>query len=183
MRNKEIYMQRLLVGAIEANQVEVIREELKKIIAAFQDQPRFLEILKSPAMTSQKRKEWLEEAFSGEVSQTLVEFLVFLVHEEAFDHLGKIEQLYDGAIRRCLEEHFNLMEGVVYSALPLEGSQLKQLEGAFAKKFDKQVKLDQIVDSSLIGGYRVEVGGHVYDDTIDVQLQQLKESLNDVDLY
>lgn len=182
MQNKEAYGRRLLLATIEANQVEMVREELKKVLAVLKKQPQFLEIFKSPTMTMSKRKEWLEAAFAGEISQILMEFLVFLVDEEVFDRLDEIEAFYDETIRCCLEADFGLVEGTVYSAISLENVQLEQLEAVFSKKLNKQVTFVSVVNPSLIGGYRVEVSGHVYDDTVGVKLQQLKASLHQVNL-
>ena len=182
MKNKEVYMNRLLTAAIENNQVEVIREEIKQLLATLTDQPRFLEIFKSPTMNTQKQQQFFAEAFTNQISQTLVDFGLVLIQDEMFDYLADIGRLYDEAIVKCLDEHFHYLEGVVYSAVSLEDKQLEMLERVFTDKFGKQVKLESIVEPSLIGGYRVEISGHVYDDTIGVQLQRLEESLNHVDL-
>ena|GEM_PF-1665651 len=183
MGNNDVYAQRLLLSAIEANQVEVVREEVKKVLATLDSQPRFLEILRSPTLTIQKQKTWLEEAFQGQLSQTLIDFLKVLIEEEAFDRLEGIGRLYGEAIVQCLEEHFDLLEGTVHSAVPLEEGQLETLERVFSEKFGKQVKLESIVMPALMGGYRVEVNGHIYDDTIGVQIEQLEKSLHHVDLH
>ena len=183
MKNKEVYMNQLLEAAIETNQIEVIREEIKQLLAIFANQPRFLEIFKSPTMDTEKQKKWLEEAFANQISQTVVDFLLVLVQDEMFDYFADIARLYDETIAKGLEDHLHLLEGVVYSAISLEKKQLATLERVFANKFGKRVKLQSIVDESLVGGYRVEISGHVYDDTIGVQLQRLEKSLHHVDLY
>ena len=181
-KNSEFYAWQLLSNAIEANQVETIRVEMKEIMVALQEQPRFLELLKAPVMTMEKKKEWIKETFSGQVSHVLTDFLVTLIKEDVFNRLEEIARFYDETVGRYLEAYFDIVEGNVYSATPLADFQLEKLQQLFTEKIGKQVRLTEVVDASLIGGYKVEVKSHVYDATVGLQLQQLKASLRNVDL-
>ena len=181
-KNSEIYAWKLITNAAEVNQVEMVRAEMKEVLIALQEQPRFLEILKSPVMTIKTKKEWVKDTFLGQVSAVLVDFLIMLIEDEVFDYLAEIEKFYDETVSQYLEEYFNIVEGKVYSAIPLADIQLEKLETLFTEKIGKQVRLRSIVDVSLMGGYKVEVKSYVYDDTVVLQLHQLKESLRKVDL-
>jgi len=182
MRNSEVDAWQLIVDAAEVNQVEIIRSELGGLLAVLHDVPRFLEILKSPAVRIDQKKEWVEATFSGHISAVLMNFLIRLIKEERFDSLAEVEKLYDQTVSQYLEEYANIVEGKVYSATPLLSLQLEQLEHLFTEKMGKQVKLTEVIDASLIGGYKVEIKSQMYDNTIGLQLQQLKESLQKVDL-
>ena len=177
VNHNEVYVWQLFAHAYEGEQVEAIRKEMKNMQIILQEQPRFLEILKSPAMTIEKKKEWFKATFSDQTSTVLMDFLMTLIEEEKFDDLEEIATIYDQLVSRYLEEQFNIVEGNVYSAIPLADDQVEKLEHVFTNKLQKQVKLGSIIDSSLIAGYRVELQGRVYDDTVGLQVQQLKESL------
>lgn len=181
-KNSEIYAAQLFIDAASADQVEVIRTEMKKVLMALLDQPQFLDILKSPVIDVGKKKEWVKGVYLGQVSTILIDFFMTLIESDVFDRLKEIEGFYDHYVCQYLEEYFNIVEGVVYSAFPLADFELKKLENIFTEKIGKQVRLVEVVDATLLGGYKVEVKSYVYDGTIRLQLQQLKQSLRNVDL-
>ena len=91
--------------------------------------------------------------------------------------LPVIEKVYRQTLTNYLEERYGAITGRVYSAIPLVGDQLSQLEQVFSKKFARQVKLESHIDTSLLGGYKVEINNQVFDDTVDMRMKQLKEKL------
>ena len=52
----------------------------------------------------------------------------------------------------------------------------------FTKKLNQKVKLNVVIDSSLLGGYKVNLADVVYDNSIKLQLKNLKQSLMSVEL-
>lgn len=176
------YAWKLLVEAIEANEVASIRSEVEKMMIVLQEQPRFLELLKAPMMEVKKKKEWIEETFFDQLSRIVIDFWLLLVEEDAMDQLEAIAKHYDATLHQHMKEQLDVVEGKVYSATGLTVIQLEKLEQLFTEKTNMQVRLTPIVDVSLIGGYKVEVNGHVYDDTVGLQLKQLRASLKSVDL-
>ncbi|MCL1991035.1 MAG: ATP synthase F1 subunit delta [Defluviitaleaceae bacterium] len=182
VKNNEVYAWQLFIDGAKTNQVELIRDELKNIIEVLKAQPRFNDILNMPTMTIQQKKQLIEESFSGDISATVIHFLTTLVEEEGFDRLESVERIYDETVRQYLDDHLNIIEGVVYSVHPLKTHQLERLVAAFSQKTGKQVRFKEVVDASLIGGYKVELESQVYDDTIATQLEALRASIKKVDL-
>ena len=177
-RKSEEYALDLFSLAYEAKQVEEIRTELKKTLALLQKEPKIIEILQNPIMVIEEKNAFLEQIFSNQVSDVLTNFLIDLLGEGAFEQLDEIEHIYDQAVKQYLEDYLGVVEGEVHSAVPLTKEQLKELIEALKKKLDKEVRLTTFVDPTLIGGYRVNIRNKVYDDTIKMQLNQLKESLH-----
>lgn len=70
----------------------------------------------------------------------------------------------------------------MYSAVDLNKDQLTRLTYTFTKKLNKQIKLNVVVDPSLLGGYKVSLGDVVYDNSIKLQLKNLKDNLLNVEL-
>ena len=60
--------------------------------------------------------------------------------------------------------------------------QLTELTYAFTKKLNQKVKLNVEIDPSLLGGYKVNLGNVVYDNSIKLQLKNLKNNLLNVEL-
>ena len=176
-KNSESYALDLFALAYDENKVEEVRQELKTLITLLKGEPMMITILKNPKMVLGEKKKFLQEGVAREMSSILIDFVMRLIEEEALDLLDHIAFLYNQGVRQYLEDYLGIVEGEVYSAVPLTEDQMKRLTQTFERKCGKEVRFIATVDPSLIGGYRVKIQSKVYDDTIKLQLNQLRESL------
>ncbi|GAA4180760.1 F0F1 ATP synthase subunit delta [Gryllotalpicola koreensis] len=65
----------------------------------------------------------------------------------------------------------------VTSAQPLSAAQLDRLRGVLAKRYDKAIAFNTVVDPQLIGGLRVRVGDDVIDSSIATRLSDVRLQL------
>ncbi len=70
-----------------------------------------------------------------------------------------------------------MLKGKLLTAILLDENTLYETEQRFSALLDDEVLLTQEVNTALLGGIRVEIGGRVYDDTVRGQLAQLKGAL------
>jgi F-type H+-transporting ATPase subunit delta len=68
----------------------------------------------------------------------------------------------------------------VTSAAPLSKAQLSDLAAALKRKVGKTVKLNEHVDSSLIGGLMVKVGSQMIDSSLKTKLTAMKIAMKEV---
>jgi F-type H+-transporting ATPase subunit delta len=59
-------------------------------------------------------------------------------------------------------------------AAPLDADQRKRLEVALSKQYDREIRLNVIVDPIILGGLRVQVGSEVIDGTISNRIATLR---------
>ncbi len=65
--------------------------------------------------------------------------------------------------------------GSLHSAFPLSDQTKAAITDLITRELDaKSVSLDEFIDPSLVGGYRVDLPGHQIDQTIKTQLTTLK---------
>lgn len=74
-------------------------------------------------------------------------------------------------------EHSGEMVVTVTTATPLHDEQIERLAGIYEKKLDRPVHLTMVVDSSVIGGMRIQYGASVIDNTVAAQLRGLKKKI------
>jgi len=65
----------------------------------------------------------------------------------------------------------------VRSAHPLTDADRERLERALARQYGRDVHLNVVVDPSLLGGLRVEIGDDVIDGTVSARLDQARRKL------
>jgi F-type H+-transporting ATPase subunit delta len=78
---------------------------------------------------------------------------------------------------RVVAAQSDLVVATVYTAKALPAAQLERLGGALSTKYGKQLKINQIVDPSLLGGVRVQIGDDVIDGSIASRINELRLQL------
>ena len=76
-----------------------------------------------------------------------------------------------------VNDYFGIKVGKVYSAYELTEDQIHKIEKAMSQKEAKKVQLRMVIDESLIGGIKVEVDNHIYDDSLSYKLESLRKEL------
>lgn len=62
----------------------------------------------------------------------------------------------------------------VVSAVPLSAKQLDRLRAGLAKQHGRDLRINQVVDPSIIGGLRVQIGDDVIDGSVATRLTDLR---------
>lgn len=68
-------------------------------------------------------------------------------------------------------------EAVVYSAFPIDASQLSGVVATLEKRFGRKLNATVQLDPELIGGIKVVVGDEVLDTSVKARLEQMKVAL------
>ncbi len=68
-------------------------------------------------------------------------------------------------------------EGVIYSAFPLDDSQLNDLKALLESRFGR-LELSVVVEPALIGGIKAVVGDQVLDTSVSGKLANMRAALN-----
>ena len=69
-------------------------------------------------------------------------------------------------------------EAKVYSTRPLTEKESDAISSVFAQKVGKQsLRIENIIDPSLIGGIRLQIGNRIYDSSLSTKLERLKLDL------
>ena len=69
---------------------------------------------------------------------------------------------------------------IVTTATPLKQEQIDKLIAVYSKKIGRAVHINSVVDPSVLGGMRVQVGDEVTDNTVVAQLENLQRSVKAV---
>lgn len=96
-----------------------------------------------------------------------------LVHNRRLSVLPEIRELFE----RLKEEHEGQVEALITSALPLSEDQAKRLCGKLEAKYGRKVMAKVVVDASLIGGVKVQVGDEVIDGSLRGRLEAMSHML------
>jgi len=79
--------------------------------------------------------------------------------------------------RALVNAQSGVSDATVYSASPIDASQLTDVVGALEKRFNRKLNASVVVEPELIGGIRVVVGDEVLDTSVKARLEQMKVAL------
>ena len=88
----------------------------------------------------------------------------------------RIGALLSGAASIVADEAGRLL-ATVTTAVPLSAAQQKRLVGALAVRYGRQPRLNIVIDPTVIGGLRVQLGDEVVDGTVASRLSDLRLQL------
>ena len=138
--------------------------ELSELHSALLNLPVVRAKLYDYQATSEARVKLFREVFSG---KTLNKVTMRLA-EHATCYLETIQWLINKFSR-----HMGESMVTVTTATPLKKEQIKRLVEVYSAKVGRQVHINSVVDPTVLGGMRIQVGDEVTDNTVVAQLQNL----------
>ena len=144
--------------------------ELSELHSALLNLPVVRAKLYDYQATSEARVKLFREVFSGKtlnkVTMRLAEHATCNLRRRRY--LETIQWLINKFSRRMGESMVT-----VTTATPLKKEQIKRLVEVYSAKVGRQVHINSVVDPTVLGGMRIQVGDEVTDNTVVAQLQNL----------
>ena len=144
--------------------------ELSELHSALLNLPVVRAKLYDYQATSEARVKLFHEVFSGKtlnkVTLRLAEHATCNLRRRRY--LETIQWLINKFSR-----HMGESMVTVTTATPLKKEQIKRLVEVYSAKVGRQVHINSVVDPTVLGGMRIQVGDEVTDNTVVAQLQNL----------
>ena len=167
------YASALLSIAIDENKVVAYQKEVKELSKIIRDNPDFLMLLDSRFLLVSERKEKVSEILVN-FSTDVINFIKIIVEHNRVNYLEDILQ----AFNTLCNENQDIVEGLVYTAFPLEEETLLKIKKKISQIENREVDLITRIDPSLIGGVKVVINSHVYDGSIKNQIEKMQIDLS-----
>ncbi|MBN7792922.1 F0F1 ATP synthase subunit delta [Microbacterium sp. 2216-1] len=88
----------------------------------------------------------------------------------------RVRQLLSRAIRIVSAQDGRTV-ATVYTAAPLNAAQETRLRDALAGRYGGEISINQVIDSTVVGGLRVQIADDVIDGSISARLADLRQKL------
>ena len=145
-------------------------QELKKVIASNDE---FMALLNAPKISADRKKELIAQILTG-AQPIVVNMIQFLIEKKRLNELVSVVDQYQ-ALAAAAQ---GTADAKVYSTRELTAQERAEISGAFGKLVGKeQLNITNIIDASLIGGVRVQIGNYIFDSTVAAKLEDLKRVL------
>lgn len=152
------------------DQMEAELSVVKEVVA---NNVELNSVLKSPKLPVSKKKEILKEAF-GSCNTYVLNTLMLLIDRHREDNIAEVA---DEFIQLANEDR-GIAEAKVYTIRPLTTDESAALSSSFAAKVGKKsLRINNIVDSNLLGGVKIRIGNRIFDGSLSGKLERLERQL------
>lgn len=150
-----------------------VEMDLREVQKAFAANPELLELFSSPKLEATEKKAVITKLF-GQANVYVVNTLQLLSDRK---RLKEISSIVDDYIRLDNADK-GIEDAKVYSVSPLTEEQRASISSVFAKKIGKEaLRIENIIDPSLIGGLRLQIGNRIFDSSVSAKLERLQRQL------
>jgi len=159
--------------AKEQNLLTQMEEELQAVKQIFSEQKELLAFLEHPKLSKSAKKEVIANSFS-KFSKPVVNTLFIMLEGH---RTGEIKLMAEEFIQLANEEN-SIAEATVYTVHPLTDTERDAVSTVFAAKVGKRtLKINNIADSSIIGGIKLQIGNRIFDGSVSGKLERLSKQL------
>ena len=166
------YASALLSLAVDDNKVIDYQKEVKELRKIIRDNEDFILLLDSRFLSIEERMNNAEKILKG-FSPDVINFIKIIIKHNRTCYLEDILEAFNS----LCNENQDIVEGLIYSAFPLEEDTLLKIKKKISQIENHEVDLIPHIDPSLIGGVKVVINSHVYDGSIKNQLEKMQIDL------
>ncbi|TCP69513.1 F0F1 ATP synthase subunit delta [Baia soyae] len=168
------YASALYQVANENRLVDQVGADLQLVSETLAKTPEFVTLLQSPKVALEEKKELISSAFT-QVQSITKNFLSVIVEGRREEALAEISKEYT----KLADDAKGVLEVVVTSASSLDDAERDGVTDAFSKILGRQVRIQEKVDKSLLGGLVVQVGDRLYDGSVKNKLERFQDTLKE----
>jgi F-type H+-transporting ATPase subunit delta len=169
------YAESFVFYAKETIGMERCIDEVKNLKRIIQDNPQFLYILLSPAVTNTEKCTFVGEILQDNFSPQLLQFLALIIEKK---RTGLLVDMLDYI--RITYSHGEATNAVLKSAYFLDLEVIEEIEKKLEHKLQRRLHFYLDLDSTLLGGVQVTIGTTVIDGSLKRRLEELRGKLKSV---
>jgi F-type H+-transporting ATPase subunit delta len=170
------YGKALYEAARDMNKVDQILDELKSIEEILRQEPDFGEFFTTPVISGPEKKNVIKNIFAGRISDEALNFLMILIDKRRTASFGRILKEY----RKLVDHNLGISLGTILSVEPLTDIQMKSFEEKTGILLKRNIKLENKIEPSIMGGVKIFIEGKVIDASIRKQLQDLEGRIKQI---
>ena len=167
------YAEALFQVAQSQNVLAEVSADLKELAKAFETTPELVSLLQAPKISSEKKKAMVSNILSN-AHQAVVNTLHLLIDKKRINEVSLVAEEFQ-ALAAAAQ---GAAVATVFSTRTLTDAERAEISAAFAKLVGmEKLEITNVIEPSLLGGIRVQIGNYIYDSTVASKLESLKRTL------
>lgn len=132
-----------------------------------------VKVMENPAISINSKNEILDSVFSNHISDKIINFLKILIDKKRFNELNQIIQAYSNEV----DNINNIKRVEVISAIEITEDRRQRLIEKLQNKLQKNVIVNWVLDSEIIGGLVIKIDDDVIDNSLKNKLENLSKNI------
>ncbi len=166
------YAGALFATARRLGKVTAVEEDLQALLDARRDSPAFRQVLESPLIPADRRREMIGRALAN-LDELTRSFVDLLITKRRADALPAIREEF----RRFADEAAGIARVYLTVAAPITDAERERLDAAFEARCGRKVELQVRVEPAVLGGVVARIGDTVWDGSVRGALEAMKEEM------
>lgn len=167
-----VYARSLFEVAVDADKLDVVREQLGQFADALDTTPDLAVFFFSPYFSPQEKKDGLSGLLDGP-DPVVRNFLELLVEKHRMPAVFRLRREYD----RLWQEENKLLPVQITSAVELDAATIERIGREIGEQTGRKVQLESTVDPEVLGGIVLRVGNSILDASIRTRLETLRKQV------
>lgn len=168
------YAQAILAVASGEGLLEQVEEEMSLIREMLTGSNALRQFLKNTQITPGEKQKTVMEIFENKVSGVVLQQIALVILQKRGDLLlNIIDELF-----RLAAESRKKKIGRIITAIPIPETVEKRLEEVLSEFMGTAILLKNSVDSSILGGFILQIDDKIIDASIQGQLGRLREEIS-----
>jgi F-type H+-transporting ATPase subunit delta len=169
------YAKALFDEAVSKASLDAVHADLDFIKKTLKSSRELKAVLKSPIIQSYKKQAIVTETFAGNVGALTQDLLKLLVSQSRAGYLPDIIVSFF----RMYNDSKGISEVKVTTATEMDAdNEQKIVEYIKAKSGYPNVKINKKVDAAILGGFIVDFGGKLLDNSVRYKLEKIEKELS-----
>jgi F-type H+-transporting ATPase subunit delta len=172
------YAKSLLDLSIEQNVLTEVKGDMESFLRMITNKDLHL-LLKSPIVNATKKEQIFKALFDGKFNKLTSAFMTLILKKGRESNLPDIAKDFI----RQYKELIGLSSVKITSAVALDEATIADLKTKLiaSKETAKDVEVITAVDPKLLGGFVIQIGDKLYDNSILHKLNQVKKNISNQD--
>jgi F-type H+-transporting ATPase subunit delta len=167
------YAKALFQLAQEQGVTAEAESQLTALVTAVEQDAEIRAFLAAPGITTENKIQAIRAAFGDQASPIVLNTISLLIERGRQGELASLLEAY----RQVSGSALGRTDALVTSAKPLSEQERDRLAARFGELIGKTVRVENIVDSSILGGLTVRIGDTLYDGSLRGKLDRLSKQL------
>ena len=169
--NAKRYAKALFELALEKAKIDEIHQDFNGFLNLIKDNPDLKSVLNLPA--DRDREKLVTELMKERFAELFFNFLLLVLKNKRF---YLIDQIHHEFLNR-VDVYYNRVRVEAITAVPFSDDQLLKLSQEIAQNLKAEVRIENKVDPSIIGGIIIRINGKMFNASLAEQFKKLKQYL------
>jgi F-type H+-transporting ATPase subunit delta len=165
------YAKALYDFAVEGNAKDAVRSDCLETLQLLEQSTDFTRFVENPTLAMALADQTLETLFKDTFHEVTLLFLHFLSSKSRLNQLRAICEVYEEHI--C--EDLGILKVSITAAHDLSDAQLDAISQKLSVQYKKEIEAEVVIDPSLMGGFKIQIGDHIRDFSLVTKLDQFEK--------